>query len=133
MYLSMSLEINVLIVVKSQFDHRLANKVFRSDQLQPFMLAASFIVDRIRNLRINFMEREGHGEILHSWVPKTILLWRGHSCPREAARYFVVLNFQIARNPVTIVKVIRRTTSLAYRLHRQVEQRREPGRVNWER
>src|SRR5208337_4699849 len=55
------------------FEHRLADKVFRGDEFQPFMLAANFVVDGVRNLGINFIERAGHGGIFHNWVPKPIL------------------------------------------------------------
>ena len=47
------------------FKHSLADKIFRSNQLQPFMLAANFVVDSVRNLRINFIERAGHVRIFH--------------------------------------------------------------------
>ena len=47
------------------FKHSLADEVFRSDQLQPFMLAANFVVDGVRNLGINFIERAGHRGIFH--------------------------------------------------------------------
>src|SRR5208337_1869196 len=67
------------------FKHSLADKVFRSDQLQPFMLAANFVVDSVRNLGINFIERTGHRGIFHGWAPEAILLRQGHSCPRKAA------------------------------------------------
>src|ERR1019366_10759204 len=66
--------------------HSLAHKVFRSDQLQPFVLAANFVVDSVRNLRINFIERAGHGGIFHSWAPKAILLRSGHYCPRKVEK-----------------------------------------------
>ena len=45
--------------------HRLTHKIFRSDQLQPFVLAASFVVDGVGNLRIHFIERAGHVGIFH--------------------------------------------------------------------
>ena len=40
--------------------HSLADKIFRSDQLQPFMLTASFVVGSVRNFGINFVEGAGH-------------------------------------------------------------------------
>jgi len=46
--------------------HSLTHKIFRSDQLQPFVLAASFVVDGVGNLRIHFIERAGHVGIFHS-------------------------------------------------------------------
>src|SRR5271169_939880 len=46
--------------------HSLADEVFRSDQLQAFVLAADFVVDSVRNLGINFVERAGHVRIFHS-------------------------------------------------------------------
>ena len=47
-------------------EHSLAHEVLRTDQFQPFMLAASFVVDGVRNLRINLIERAGHIRIFHS-------------------------------------------------------------------
>src|SRR6202042_3222571 len=37
-------------------EHRLADKVLRSNQLQPFMLAANFVIDGGRNLRITLVK-----------------------------------------------------------------------------
>ena len=46
--------------------HSLADKVLRSNQLQPFMLAANFVIDGVSDLGINFIQRTGHGGIFHN-------------------------------------------------------------------
>ena len=48
--------------------HRLADEVLRGDQLQPFMLAALFVFDGLRNLRIGFRQRTLHGIDKHNSV-----------------------------------------------------------------
>src|SRR5258708_10467881 len=48
--------------------HSLAHKIFRSDQLQTFVLAASFVVDSGGNLRINLIYRTRHGAIFHTLI-----------------------------------------------------------------
>ena len=45
------------------FEHGFADKVLGSDQLQAFMLAANFVIDGSGNLRIGFVEREGHAVV----------------------------------------------------------------------
>src|ERR1700688_1818779 len=42
------------------FKHGFADEIFRGNQLQPLMLAAGFIVDGCRNLRIGFVKRAVH-------------------------------------------------------------------------
>ncbi len=45
----------------SGFKHSLADKVLGGDQFQAFVLATGFVVDGGSDLRINFVERAGHG------------------------------------------------------------------------
>ena len=47
------------------FKHRFADEVLGCDQLQPFMLAANFIVDGGSDLRICLVQRARHRVILH--------------------------------------------------------------------
>ena len=49
--------------------HSFAHKIFGSDQLQPFMLAADFVIDGVCNLRIHFDKRTTHRRIFHKNLP----------------------------------------------------------------
>ncbi len=51
-----------------RFQHGLAHKVLRGDQLQAFVLAALFVLDGLRDLRINFGQRAFHWICFHDCV-----------------------------------------------------------------
>src|SRR5208337_98084 len=51
-----------------RFKHGLTHEVFRSDQLQSFMLAALFVLDRLRDPRINFGQRKFQRISIHDSV-----------------------------------------------------------------
>ena len=50
------------------FQHRLAHEILRGDQLQAFVLAALFVFDGLRDLGINFRQREFHRIGVHDCV-----------------------------------------------------------------
>ena len=55
------------------FEHGFADKVLRGNQLKAFMLAASFVVDGSGNLRIGFVQREGHRVDFHGEFSSVVL------------------------------------------------------------
>jgi hypothetical protein len=52
-----------------RFQHGLAHKVFRGDQLQTFVLTALFIFDSLRDLRVGFRQRTFQRIVSHDLVP----------------------------------------------------------------
>src|SRR5664280_2034551 len=52
----------------SRLQHGLAHKIFRGDQLQTFMLTALFVLNRLRDLWINFSQRAFHWFCFHDYV-----------------------------------------------------------------
>ncbi len=52
-----------------RLQHGFAHKVFRGDQLQPFMLTALFVLDRLRDIGISFRQRTLHRIVIHDSVP----------------------------------------------------------------
>ena len=68
------------------FEHGFADKIFRGDQFQAFVLAANFVIDGGGYLRIYFVERAGHGIIFHDvfgllassfWLPASSVFGYG--------------------------------------------------------
>ena len=51
-----------------RFQHGLADKILRGDQLQAFVLAALFVLNRLRDVRINFSQRPFHWICFHDCV-----------------------------------------------------------------
>src|SRR5208282_1802425 len=100
------------------FQHSLADKIFRGNELQTFMLAANFVVDSGCNLRINFIEWAGHGRVFHNWIPKPILPGCRGQCSADSfsrpANQPVSGVIQPTERRKPKVKVMSKMTSLTY-------------------